>query len=65
MAVAWIRDEILKLIDIWGDGAIQAQLEGYKRNQDIFDKIAADFCDAGLENSVEKKSRNLNASIER
>ena len=49
MAVSWSRDEILKLIEIWGDGTIQAQLEGCKRNQDVFDKIAADLCDTGFE----------------
>ena len=49
MAVAWNRDEALKLIEIWGDGAIQAQLEGCKRNQDVYDKIAADLHDASFE----------------
>ena len=49
MAVSGSRDEILKLIEIWGDGAIQTQLEGCKCNQDIFDKIAADLHDAGFE----------------
>lgn len=49
MAVAWSRDEVLKLIEIWGDDAIQAQLEGCKRNQDVYDKFAADLRDAGFE----------------
>ena len=49
MAVAWNRDEVLKLIELWGDGAIQAQLEGCKRNQEIYDKIAADLREAGFE----------------
>ena len=46
MAVAWSRDEILKLIELWGDSA---QPEGCKRNQDIFDKIATDLRDASFE----------------
>ena len=49
MAVACSRDEVLKLIEIWGDGAIQAQLKGCKRNQDVYDEIAADLRDAGFE----------------
>ena len=49
MAVAWSRDEVLKLIELWGDGSIQAQLEGCKRNQEVYDKIAADLRDAGFE----------------
>ena len=35
---AWSREETYKLIEIWGDDEIQAQLEGCKRNQDIFAK---------------------------
>ena len=49
MAMAWSRDEVLKLIENWGDSAIQAQLEGCKRNQDVYDRIAADLRDAGFE----------------
>ena len=49
MAVTWSRDEILKLIEIWGDSAIQAQLEGCKCNQDVYNKIAADLREAGFE----------------
>ena len=49
MEMAWSWDEVLKLIEIWGDSAIQAQLEGCKRNQDVYDRIAADLRDAGFE----------------
>ena len=59
MAVAWSRDEILKLIEILGDGAIQAQLEGCKHNQDIFDKIAADLCDTGFGKQHQDKIKKL------
>ena len=31
-AAAWSKEETLKLIEIWGNGAIQAQLEGCTRN---------------------------------
>ena len=36
----WGDEETLKLIDIWGEDAIQAMLEGNKRNKDVFKKIA-------------------------
>ena len=49
MAVPWSRNEILKLLELWGDSTIQAQLEGCKRNQEVYDKIAADLRDAGFE----------------
>ena len=42
MAGSWSREETLKLIEIWGNDAIQAQLESCKRNQEIFGKIAAE-----------------------
>lgn len=49
MAVSWTRDEVLKLIEIWGDGAIQAQLEGCRRNQEVYDRIAVELREAGFE----------------
>ena len=42
MAAAWSKEETLKLIEAWGDGAIRVQLEGCKHNQQVFDKIARD-----------------------
>ena len=30
----------LKLIEVWGDGAIQAMLEGSRRNKDTFLRIS-------------------------
>ena len=36
----WSDDETLKLIDIWGEDTIQAQLEGCKRNKMVYDRIA-------------------------
>ena len=49
MAVACSRSEVLKLIELWGDSAIQAQLEGCKRNQDVYDKISSDLHDTSFE----------------
>ena len=49
MAASWSKEETLKLIEVWGNGAIQAQLEGCKRNQEIFEKIAAELREAGYE----------------
>ena len=49
MAAYWSKEETLKLIEVLGNDAIQAQLEGCKRNQEIFEKIAAELCEAGYE----------------
>ena len=40
MAMFWSKKEILKLISIWGDTSIQEQLEGFRRNRDVYTKIA-------------------------
>ena len=48
MTTTWSRDEILKLIEVWGDDNIQAQLNGCKHNQDIFDKISSALLEAGF-----------------
>ena len=47
MAAVWSKEETLKLIEIWGNGAILAQLEGCTRNQEVYDRIAAELCEAG------------------
>ena len=47
MAGTWNKEETLKLIEIWGDGATRAQLEGCKHNQEVFDKIAKEQIEAG------------------
>ena len=49
MAAVWSKEETLKLIEAWGDGAFQAQLEGCKHNQEVFDKIARELRDASYE----------------
>ena len=54
MAGAWNKEETLKLIEIWGNDAIQAQLEGCKRNQDIYSKIAAEMTEAGHERTAQQ-----------
>ena len=47
MTTTWSRDEILKLIEVWGDDNIQAQLNGCKRNQDILTRFRLRFLRLG------------------
>ena len=42
----WGDEETLKLIEVWGQDNIQAQLEGCKRNTQVFAKIASEMRDA-------------------
>ena len=46
---AWTDSEIYKLIDIWGDQTIQEQLEGCRRNREVFEKISKLMHEAGYD----------------
>ena len=50
----WSREETLRLIEIWGDDRIQAQLEGVHRNQDVFTKIAREMSESGFERTFQQ-----------
>ena len=50
----WGDSETFKLIEIWGDGAIQAMLEGSKRNKDVFKKIAGKMMDVGYDKTADQ-----------
>ena len=60
MASVWI-DECHKLLELWGEEGIQAQLEGCTRNKHIYEKIAKSMEDSGYSKTVaqcrEKKKR--------
>ena len=48
MANGWTKQETYQLINIWGKGNIQAQLEGCKRNKVVFEKISDEMEKGGL-----------------
>ncbi len=50
----WSDSETFKLIEIWGEDTIQAQLEGCRRNKEIYEKIARDLSDAGYQRTVDQ-----------
>ena len=43
----WSDKETAKLIEIWREQAIQEQLEGCKRNRDVYDKVSREMQKAG------------------
>ena len=51
---SWTDEETLKLIELWGDDRIQAQLEGCKRNKEVYERIAREMAEAGLEKTAEQ-----------
>ena len=52
LRVDWSESETIKLIEIWGEDHIQAELEGCKRNKQVFEKIARELKAAGYERTA-------------
>ena len=53
-AVSWTREEVFKLISIWNDTTIQEQLEGCRRNSQVYKKISDDLHSAGFARTLEQ-----------
>ena len=51
---SWSREEISRLIEVWGDDAVQAQLQECTRNQRVFEKISKALCEAGYERTFQQ-----------
>ena len=39
----WTEEERIKLIEIWSEDAIQAMLEGSRRNKEVFVKVSKEM----------------------
>ena len=50
----WSKEETLKLIDVWGNDTIQAQLQDCTSNQKIFKKVARDLNEAGYDRTFQQ-----------
>ena len=50
----WRKEEILKLIDVWGDDNIQAQLQECTQNQKIFERVARELNEAGYDRTFQQ-----------
>ena len=57
--MAWTKPEVLKLISIWSDERIQSQLEGCRRNQDVYEKIASELSEAGFSRTYQQCCEKL------
>ena len=47
-------EETLKLIEIWSEDTVQAQLEGCRKNREVFQKIVDRLKEAGYDRTVEQ-----------
>ena len=52
MANLWRDNECCKLIALWGEENVQAQLEGCRRNKHTYENISKEMSDAGYSKSV-------------
>ena len=59
LSTCWSDKETVKLIEIWGDGKIQAMLEGSRRNKDTFVRISKEMSEAGFEKTGEQCSSKI------
>ena len=50
----WNKEEILKLIEIWGQEHIQRQLQECKRNQSVYEEVAKEMREAGYERTYQQ-----------
>ena len=55
----WSKEETFKLISIWSEDNIQAQLEGCKRNREVYTKIACGLSSAGYNSTYEQCREKL------
>ena len=64
----WSKEETLKLISIWSDDTVQAQLEGCRRNSDVYRKIAKELTEVGYTRTLEQcrdKMKKLKAEYKK
>ena len=52
--VYWTDEETFKLIELWGEDTIQVQLEGCKRNKDVYLNISKQMNEAGYEKTADQ-----------
>ena len=45
----WADQEVLKLVELWGEDSVQEQLEGCKQNSQVYDRIAREMQLAGFD----------------
>ena len=50
----WSKEETLKLIEVWGQEAIQKQLQECKRNQTVYEEVAKEMREAGYERTYQQ-----------
>ncbi|XP_065904002.1 uncharacterized protein [Dysidea avara] len=55
----WSKEETFKLISIWSEENIQAQLEGCKRNRQVYTKISHELSAAGYNRTYEQSREKL------
>ena len=55
---AWADQEVFKLVELWGEDSVQEQLEGCKRNSQVYDRIAREMQIAGFDRTGQQSLSN-------
>ena len=50
----WNKQETYKAITIWSNNTIQVQLEGCRRNSNVYKKVAKELTEAGHNRTLEQ-----------
>jgi len=58
------KEETFKLISLWSDDTIQAQLEGCRRNSEVYRKIAKELTEAGYVRTMEQCRKKIENGIQ-
>ena len=62
MAASWTAKETRALVGVWGQANVQSELDGVTRNRSIFERIARELSEMGIEKTWQQcctKIKNL------
>ena len=62
MAAGWTTEETRALVSVWGQANVQSELDGVTRNRSVFEGIAKELSDMGIEKTWQQcrtKIKNL------
>ena len=62
MVVNWTDAEVFQLISSWAGEGIQEQLEGFKRNKHIYERLSRSLTKHNIEKQVNSVIQNYKSS---
>ena len=62
MATTWSDANVFTLIEVWGEQGIQEQLEGSKRNKQVYARLSSELAKQGIKKSGEQCRCKVNTA---